>query len=147
MAFISRLKVPLGSTISNVKHFSSTSFLLSKTIQEVIVIGGGLMGAGIAQVFCRKISTKEATSNQSSIPFRWQLKLVTKWHWSTFQRMFWKSRLQGLGKASKEWLKRNIKIMRLVFCPTLILRYSSSGFSCNAHRPVIDSTLARLEYT
>ena len=40
-----------GISTNGMKNlFSSSSIQMSKKIEEVVVIGGGLMGAGIAQV-------------------------------------------------------------------------------------------------
>ena len=50
MAFVSRMKM-FGVATGGLKNcFSSSSIQMSKKIEEVVVIGGGLMGAGIAQV-------------------------------------------------------------------------------------------------
>lgn len=50
MAFLTRARI-IGFGLTSVqKSCFSTSFQMSKKIEEVVVIGGGLMGAGIAQV-------------------------------------------------------------------------------------------------
>ena len=51
MAFVSKVRLAAGGLSSIQKSlFSSSSIQMSKVIEEVVVIGGGLMGAGIAQV-------------------------------------------------------------------------------------------------
>ena len=66
--------------------------MATRAVKEVVVMGGGLMGTGIAQVLVSR------RNDQSSLP-RWQHRHSRRWPWSTSARIFSTRQKRGSQRA------------------------------------------------
>ena len=66
--------------------------MATRAVKEVVVMGGGLMGTGIAQVLVFRRNDQSALS-------RWQHRHSRRWPWSTSARIFSTRQKRGSQRA------------------------------------------------
>ena len=67
--------------------------MATRAVKEVVVMGGGLMGTGIAQVLVFR------RNDQSGVIPRWQHRHSRRWPWSTSARIFSTRQKRGSQRA------------------------------------------------